>query len=83
MPKLESLAQLGRRIREMRESRGLTQEQFGFASGLDRTYISDLERGNRNPSYLGLRKLARGLSTSLSEMLEGLDEAQNGRNRGR
>ncbi len=81
MSKAESLVLLGQRVRELRESKNLTQEQLGFASDLDRTYISDLERGNRNPSFWGLRKLASGLGVSLSELLEGLDEAHSKRRR--
>ena len=77
MSKSESLVRLGQRIRELRTVNNITQEQLGFASGLDRTYISGLERGNRNPSYIGLKKLASGFGISLSAMLEGVDEESN------
>jgi transcriptional regulator with XRE-family HTH domain len=74
MPKSEALAKLGLRIRKIRKAKGMSQEELGFASELDRTYISDLERGNRNPSYLGLRKLEIGLETTLSEILANIDD---------
>jgi transcriptional regulator with XRE-family HTH domain len=77
MSKSETLIRLGQRIRELREGHNITQEQLGFASGLDRTYISDLERGNRNPSVLGLEKLAIGFGITISELLEGVDGRQN------
>ena len=74
MPKSEELVLLGLRIKSLRESRSMTQEQLGFESGLDRTYVSDLERGNRNLSYTGLTKIAKGLNISISEMLVNIDE---------
>lgn len=74
MAKSDELLKLGRRIKELREKQGLTQEQLAFACELDRTYISDLERGNRNLSYLALTKLAEGLNMSVSKMLANVNE---------
>jgi transcriptional regulator with XRE-family HTH domain len=74
MAKSDELLKLGRRIKLLREEQGLTQEQLAFACELDRTYISDLERGNRNLSYLGLIKLAKGLNTTISRMLAHIDD---------
>ena len=74
MPKSECLARLGWRIKKLRTAKKMTQEDLEEASGLDRTYISDIERGNRNPSYTGLMKLAQGLNTSLAEMLMEIDD---------
>ncbi len=68
---------MGLRIRNLRTAKKMTQENLEEASGLDRTYISDLERGNRNPSYTGLKKLAQGLNISISEMLAEIDDQES------
>lgn len=68
MPK--SLLPLGRAIRKQREALGLSQEKLADRCGFDRTYISMLERGKRNPSLLNLLRLADGLETSVSQLTE-------------
>lgn len=52
---------LGQVIRNKRVQLGLSQETLAEHCGFDRTYISMLERGKRNPSLLNLLKLAKGL----------------------
>lgn len=71
MPK--SLDILGRAIRRHREALSLSQEMLAERCGFDRTYISMLERGKRNPSLLNLLKLTEGLETSVSQLTEVLD----------
>lgn len=71
MPK--ALLLLGRAIRARRQELGLSQERLAERCGFDRTYISMLERGIRNPSLLNLIKLARGLETPVSELTKGCD----------
>lgn len=56
------LIQLGQVIREKRESAGLTQIEVAEKASLDRNYIGMVERGERNPSYLSLVKIAKGLN---------------------
>lgn len=68
MPK--SLIQLGQAIKKQREILGLSQEKLADRCGFDRTYISMLERGKRNPSFLNLLKLSDGLETSVSQLTE-------------
>jgi transcriptional regulator with XRE-family HTH domain len=68
MPK--SLIPLGKAIRAKRVSLGFSQEELAARCGFDRTYISMLERGVRNPSLLNLLKLADGLKTSISKLTE-------------
>jgi len=68
MPK--PLILLGKAIRTQREGLGLSQEKLAERCGFDRTYISMLERGKRNPSLLNLLKLAKGLETSVSKLTE-------------
>lgn len=53
---------LGLALKEVRQARGLTQEQLWRETGVRPTYISDIERGARNPSWIVLVRLARGLS---------------------
>lgn len=55
---VDDLKRLGNNIRNLRERAGLSQEALGFKADLHRTYISQLELGQRNPSYTTLRKEA-------------------------
>jgi len=64
---------LGQAIKKQREELELTQEKLAECCGFDRTYISMLERGKRNPSLLNLLKLATGLQTSVSKLTEVYD----------
>lgn len=66
------LVRFGERVRELRRATGLSQEAFADRCGLDRTYISGIERGKRNVSLENLKVLAKALSVTLSAMLEGL-----------
>lgn len=59
---------LGQAIKEIRASKSLTQEDLADRSGLHPTYISDIERGARNPSFLALVRLADGLGSTLAEI---------------
>lgn len=68
----EILARFGRRVRELRTARGLSQEAFADKCQLDRTYIGGIERGNRNISLRNIALLASALEVSLSELMEGL-----------
>lgn len=61
----------GKRIREVRTKEGLSQEKLGFDSGLDRTYISGIERGLRNPSLVNIGKIAKALRVSLEKLFKG------------
>ncbi len=66
---LEELKKLGRHIRSLREQKGYSQEALSFKADLHRTYVSQLELGQRNPSYITLLKLAKALSTSIYEVV--------------
>ncbi len=66
------LIRFGRRVRELRKAKGLSQEDFAAECGLDRTYISGIERGRRNVSLINVRAIARGLGTSISDLFRGL-----------
>lgn len=60
---------LGQVIRERRKARGWSQEDLGFESGLHRTYIGVLERGEKNVSLKNLVLVAETLGTQASELL--------------
>lgn len=60
--------ELGQEIRRLRTSQGYSQEDFARVSGLDRTYISDVEQGKRNVSIESIEKIARGLNVTLPEL---------------
>lgn len=64
------LKQVGSKIRTLRNETGLSQEDFAKKVDLDRTYISDVERGERNVSVLNLFKIAKGLKKPASSLLE-------------
>jgi len=60
----------GQRLRQLRLERGWSQEEYGEKCNLDRTYISGIERGVRNPSLEVLENLANGLGLSLSALMD-------------
>ena len=63
-------AVVGRNVRRLRESRGLTQEQLAFEAQIDLTYVGGIERGRRNPSLMVMARLAEALGAELKELLE-------------
>lgn len=68
---IAQLTLLGNRLRNFRTTKGFSQETLAEMTGLDRTYISGLERGKRNPSFLILQKLSRVLSISPNQLFTG------------
>jgi len=76
--KSKVLKALGYLVKQRRKQQGISQEELGFRASLDRTYISGLERGVRNPSLTALVSLAYGLGISVSSLLDSLEvEASN------
>ena len=67
---MDALHNLGQIIREKREAIGLTQIEVAEKAGLDRNYIGMVERGERNPSYLSLIKLANGLNLTVDQLIK-------------
>jgi len=59
--KKQTLIELGLKIKEARNKLGISQEELASRCDFDRTYISLVERGKRNPSYLNLIRLFREL----------------------
>ena len=63
---------LGKRIRELRQKTGLSQEKFALKISMDRTYFASVEAGKRNIAICNIKKIADGLDVTLSELFEGL-----------
>ncbi len=61
-------AAFGEAIRALRNSQGMSQEGLALRCGLDRTYISGIERGTRNPSLTNILKIAASLQTGPVEL---------------
>jgi transcriptional regulator with XRE-family HTH domain len=61
---------LARNLRRLRQKKGWSQEAFAFEAGLHRTYISDLERGARNPTITVVEKLAKALGVKPGALLD-------------
>lgn len=60
---------LGQNVRSLRVERKLSQEELAFKADIDRTYVSQIERGVINPSLLVLWKIATALAVDVSALL--------------
>ncbi|MBA3313850.1 MAG: helix-turn-helix transcriptional regulator [Planctomycetaceae bacterium] len=69
----------GKRVRELRAERGWSQEQFAHFCGLDRSYIGQVERGERNISLDNICRITLALRVSLAEFFEGFSVCSDGR----
>ena len=61
---------LATNLRKLRQEREFSQEAFADEAGLHRTYISDLERGARNPTIEVVDRIAKALGVSIGELLD-------------
>jgi len=66
-----ALEVLGRRVNQLRVAQDVSQEELADLAGLDRTYVSGIERGVRNPTLLVLLRLARSLDVRLDDLVQG------------
>ncbi len=62
--------EFGRRVRQMRLEKGLSQEELALSSGLDRSYVGGIERGERNVSLINISKIAQALELSPGKLFE-------------
>ena len=62
--------QVGKRIKELRNKFGMTQEEFADRANVHRTYIASLEVGKRNVSIVTLEKITNAFEISLSEFFD-------------
>jgi transcriptional regulator with XRE-family HTH domain len=70
---------LGNAIKAHRTSLGISQEELAHRAGLHRTYVSDLERGARNPSIESIQKLARALHVSVARLFQAPGDSESGK----
>ncbi len=68
--------QIGKRVRQLRENKGLSQEALAAICNLHRTYIGLIERGERNLSVSTVEVVARGLEVPASELFTGIEASR-------
>ena len=64
--------QLGMRIKYLRSLKKWSQEDLALEANVNKNYLSDLERGERNPTIKVLEKIAKAFGISLSELFKGI-----------
>ena len=69
---MEICEKFGNKVRDLRTARGMSQEALAQKSGLHRTYIGGIERGERNISLINIEKIAKALDLSLVDIVDGL-----------
>jgi transcriptional regulator with XRE-family HTH domain len=74
-PVSPAAAELGSRVRALRNERGWSQEELGDRAGVHWTFIGQLERGQRNVSLSNLLKVAAGLDVDPAVLVTGLKSA--------
>jgi len=65
-------SRFGRRVRELRRARSMTQVEVAVHFGIDRTFISDVERGRKSVCLPTMEVFALGFGLSLSDLLRGI-----------
>lgn len=68
MPAASARREFGARVRELRTARGWSQEEFAHRAELDRTYVSGIERGRRNPTLDVIVGLAETLEVETADL---------------
>ena len=72
MPRENITTRFGKRLKTLRKAKGWTQVQMADALGIDRSYISDMERGKKNICLPTLEIIALGFEMSMSKLISGL-----------
>ena len=72
--KVPELVRFGANVRRLRKERGLSQEAFGDACGIDRSYMGGIERGEHNLALVNILKIVDALAMQPSEFFKGLDQ---------
>lgn len=62
------LSKFGKKVRELRKKKGLSQEKLAFEADLHRTYIGMIERAEKNITLINIEKIAIALDVSISEL---------------
>jgi transcriptional regulator with XRE-family HTH domain len=69
----KTLISFGRNVARIRSERGFSQDALAEKADLDRTYISGIERGVRNPGIKTVLRLARALEAAVGDLCKGVD----------
>lgn len=69
---MEIKSKVGKRIKEIRKKKSISQKDLSFSADLDRSYIASVESGQRNISIVNLEKIANALDVTLSELFKGI-----------
>lgn len=72
----EARLAFGLRLRDLRRTANLSQEDFADKAGLHRTYISSLERGQRNVGFDNIVSMAKALDVRVADLFVGVDDVQ-------
>lgn len=68
---MEGIASIfGKTIRELRNSKGISQENLAELCGMHRTYLGGIERGERNPSLENIEKISKALGITMAELFK-------------
>ena len=67
------LKKFGERVQSLRNQAGISQEELAELAEMHRTYISGIERGERNVSLINIMRLASALGVSISKLMEGIN----------
>ena len=60
----------GKRVRELRDKAGYSQEDLADLAGIHRTYLGGIERGERNPSLKNIQRIAKALKVPIDELFK-------------
>lgn len=66
----------GRRVQNLRNDMGLSQEKFALKIDMDRTYLASVEAGKRNISLNNISKIANGFGITISELFQGIENEE-------
>ena len=64
------LRKFGKRVRQLRKQQDWSQEYFADVAGLDRSYMGAIERGEQNPTFKNISRIAVALQMTMSELFE-------------
>ena len=71
MENREILIKFGKRVRQLRKEKNLSQEDLSFKADLHRTYIGMIERAEKNITLVNIEKIAKALNVDIKELFNG------------
>lgn len=78
MAEEELAKRFGELVRRLRQEKGYSQEEFSFRVGLHQTYVSSVERGERNVTIGTADRIAKALGTTLADVFGQLERGSDG-----